>query len=67
MNDVCKVSRLRMHENYERLADLTCASHLRGRAPAGIAERDIALARLYSHAFRGQVIGAFHATRRVAR
>lgn len=64
MNDVCKVSRLRMHENYERLADLTCASHLRGRAPAGIAERDIALARLYSHAFRGQVIGAFHATRK---
>jgi hypothetical protein len=64
MNDVCKVSRLRMHKNYERLADLTCASHLRGRAPAGIAERDIALARLYSHAFRGQVIGAFHATRK---
>jgi len=64
MNDVCKVSRLRMHGNYERLADLTCDSHVRGRAPAGIAERDIALARLYSHAFRGQVIGAFHATRK---
>jgi mannose-6-phosphate isomerase-like protein (cupin superfamily) len=64
MNDVCKVSRLRMHENYERLADLTCDSHLRGRAPVGIAVRDIALARLYSHAFRGQVIGAFHATRK---
>jgi mannose-6-phosphate isomerase-like protein (cupin superfamily) len=63
MNDVCKVSRLRMHVNYERLADLTCASHARGRAPSGIADRDIALARLYSHAFRGQVIGAFHATR----
>jgi len=64
MKDLCKVSRLRMHANYERLADLTCASHLRGRAPAGIAGRDIALARLYSHAFRGHVIGAFHATRR---
>lgn len=63
MNDVCKTSRLRMHPNYERLADLTCSSHLRGRAPADLAEQDIALARLYSHAFRGQVIGAFHATR----
>jgi mannose-6-phosphate isomerase-like protein (cupin superfamily) len=63
MNDVCKASRLRMHENFERLVDLTCDSHLRGRAPAGITERDIALARLYSHAFRGEVIGSFHATR----
>ncbi len=53
-----------MHPNYERLADLTCDSHVRGRTPSGISERDIALARLYSHAFRGQVIGAFHATRR---
>jgi len=64
MKDVCKISRLRMHPNYERLADLTCDSHARGRAPSGIGERDLALARLYSHAFRGQVIGAFHATRR---
>ena len=64
MNDVCKISRLKMHPNYERLADMTCDSHVRGRAPSGISERDIALARLYSHAFRGQVIGAFHATRR---
>jgi hypothetical protein len=64
MNDVCKISRLRMHPNYERLADLTCSSHERGRAPSGITERDITLARLYCHAFRGQVIGAFHATRR---
>ncbi|HTI51786.1 MAG TPA: hypothetical protein VL475_12565, partial [Planctomycetaceae bacterium] len=52
-----------MHPNYERLADLACASHARGRAPAGIADRDITLARLYSYAFRGEVIGAFHATR----
>ncbi|MBM3845912.1 MAG: hypothetical protein FJ405_06465 [Verrucomicrobia bacterium] len=63
MNDACKISRLRMHPNYERLADMTCDSHVRGRAPSGISERDISLARLYSHAFRGQVIGAFHATR----
>jgi mannose-6-phosphate isomerase-like protein (cupin superfamily) len=53
-----------MHLNYERLADLTCESHARGRAPSGVSESEIALARLYSHAFRGHVIGAFHATRR---
>lgn len=52
-----------MHPNYERLADLACTSHARGRAPAGIDPRDVTLARLYSHAFRGQVIGAFHATK----
>jgi len=34
-----------------------------GRAPSGIDARDVTLARLYSHAFRGQVIGAFHAAR----
>lgn len=53
-----------MHPNYERLADMTCGSHVQGRTPSGISDREIALARLYSHAFRGQVIGAFHATRR---
>ena len=52
-----------MHANYERLADLTCASHERGRASSGISDRDITLARLYSHALRIHVIGAFHATR----
>lgn len=64
MNDVCKLSRLRMHPNYERLADMTCGSHARGRALSGISDCDIALARLYSHAFRAQVIGTFHGTRR---
>jgi mannose-6-phosphate isomerase-like protein (cupin superfamily) len=64
MKDICSISRLPMHPNYQRLADLTCDSHDRGRAPSGINDADIALARLYSHAFRGQVIGAFHATRR---
>ena len=63
MTDVCKTSRLKMHPNYERLADVACGSHARGRAPSGIDARDIELARLYSHAFRGHVIGAFHATR----
>lgn len=63
MSERCKTSRLRMHPNYERLADLACSSHTRGRAPSGIDPRDVTLARLYSHAFRGQVIGAFHATR----
>ena len=56
-----------MHANYERLADLTCASHERGRAPSGISDRDITLARLYSHALRIHVIGAFHATRTALR
>jgi hypothetical protein len=63
MTDVCKLSRLKMHPNYERLADVACDSHERGRAPSGIDSRDIELARLYSHAFRGHVIGAFHAAR----
>src|SRR5579872_2062185 len=63
MTEPCKIGRLRMHPNYERLADMACSSHARGRAPSGIDERDITLARLYDYAFRGQVIGAFHATR----
>lgn len=67
MNDACKTRRLRMHANYERLADLTCASHERGRVFSGISDRDITLARLYSHALRAHVIGAFHATRTALR
>jgi mannose-6-phosphate isomerase-like protein (cupin superfamily) len=63
MSEICKTGRLKMHPNYERLADMACASHARGRAPSGIDARDVTLARLYSHAFRGQVIGAFHAAR----
>lgn len=63
-NTIGKASRLQMHGNFERLAALAFDSHQRGRAPTGISERDIALARLYSHAFRGQVIGAFDATRK---
>jgi mannose-6-phosphate isomerase-like protein (cupin superfamily) len=63
MSEICKISRLRMHPGYQRLADMACASHARGRAPSGIDARDTALARLYSYAFRAQVIGAFHAAR----
>lgn len=63
MTDVCRSGRLKMHANYSRLAELACASHARGRTPTGIAARDVTLARLYSYAFRGEVIGAFHATR----
>src|SRR5690242_19592816 len=63
MSEICKTSRVRMHPNYERLAELACSSHARGRAPAGIDARDVTLARLYSYAFRAQVIGAFHAAR----
>ncbi len=64
MNEICKISGLRMHPNYERLADLTCESHAKGRTPLGILQADIALGRLYSYSFRSQSIGAFHATRR---
>ncbi|MGQ0636489.1 MAG: hypothetical protein ACT4QC_17895 [Planctomycetaceae bacterium] len=53
-----------LHPNYQRLVELWRASHARGRAPEGISRGDVALARLYSHAFRGHVIGAFHATAR---
>ena len=63
MNDSYQNGEIRVHPNYQRLADIACGSHIRGRAPSGINESDIALARLYSYAFRGQVIGSFHATR----
>jgi mannose-6-phosphate isomerase-like protein (cupin superfamily) len=62
-NEACTLRPLRMHPNYERLTEIACASHARGRAPSGIDARDVILARLYSHAFRGHVIGAFHAAR----
>jgi len=52
-----------MHPNYARLVALAAESHARARDPFSATERDIALARLYSHAFRRHVIGAFHATR----
>lgn len=56
---------LRIHHNYARLAGLARDSHARGRVLAGFDHRDIALARLYSHALRGHVIGAFYATRQI--
>lgn len=55
---------LRMHPNYSQLVAIAAGSHARGRDPSAATSRDIALARLYSHAFRRHVIGAFHATRR---
>ena len=55
---------LRMHPNYARLVAVAADSHARGRDPFAATAREIALARLYSHAFRRHVIGAFHATRR---
>ena len=56
--------RLGTHANYDRLVALAAESHARGRDPFGATPRDIALARLYCHAFRRHVIGGFHATRR---
>lgn len=52
-----------MHPSYHRLAELARRAHQNGRSLAGITPRDVELARLYSHAFRGHVIGAFHAAR----
>ncbi len=53
---------IKMHPNYARLMEIARQSHENGRAPIDIAPEDIALARLYSYAFRRHVIGAFHAT-----
>lgn len=64
MSPAASMPRLRMHANYERLVALAAESHARGRDPFAATPRDIALARLYCHAFRRHVIGAFHATRR---
>lgn len=58
-------SRLQLspHANYARLRHISIDSHARGRAASGIHSEEVALARLYSYAFRLHVIGAFHATR----
>ncbi len=53
-----------MHASYERLVELAERSYQAGRCPHAIAPGDIDLARLYSHAFRAHVIGAFDGTRR---
>lgn len=52
----------RTHPNYQRLVDLARKSHAASRSTAGISDDDILLARLYSYAWRGHVIGTFHAT-----
>jgi hypothetical protein len=52
-----------MHPSYAQLVDKSRAVHEAGRSTRDITPRDIALARLYSYAFRSQTIGAFHATR----
>ncbi len=54
---------LQTHPAYARLAQIARQSHEQGRTLAGIAAEDIALARLYSYAYRLHTIGAFHATR----
>lgn len=51
------------HPSYLRLVDLDQRCHRAGRSTHDIDEGDVALARLYSHAFRAHVIGAFHATK----
>lgn len=54
---------LETHPMYRRLVALAEEGHARGRDPSAATPRDVALARLYAHAFRRHVIGAFHATR----
>jgi hypothetical protein len=51
------------HPNYARLLKLACECHAGGRNPERIGAADVDLARLYTYAFRRQVIGVFHATR----
>jgi hypothetical protein len=53
---------LQVHPNYRRLVEIARRSHEKGRKAEGITPEDIALARLYSYAFRRHTIGAFHAT-----
>ncbi len=52
----------RTHPNYQRLIERARSSHAAGRSTAGISDDDILLARLYCYAWRGHVIGTFHAT-----
>lgn len=54
---------IRLHPNYRRLELLADDAHARGRDPSAATDRDVELARLYCHALRRHVIGAFHATR----
>ncbi len=54
---------LPMHSGYEQLVAKARQSHEQGRNSLDITGEDIALARLYSYAFRMHTIGAFHATR----
>jgi mannose-6-phosphate isomerase-like protein (cupin superfamily) len=52
----------RTHPNYQRLVERARSSHAANRSVQGIDEDDVLLARLYSYAWRGHVIGTFHAT-----
>ncbi len=54
---------MHQHSNYQRLVAKAQQSHQQNRSTAAIDRQDVVLARLYSYAFRGHVIGAFHATR----
>ena len=51
------------HPVYQALADKVRWCHERGRDPSSINDSDIAVARLYSYAFRLHTIGAYHSTR----
>jgi len=50
------------HENYKAVLSAAKSSHRDGRKLETITDDIVLLARLYSYAFRGHIIGAFHAT-----
>jgi hypothetical protein len=52
-----------MHPAYAQLIEKAASSHRQFRSPTDISAADVGRARLYCYAFRGQSIGAFHATR----
>jgi len=52
-----------MHDRYAALAAAADVAHASGRSPLDVSAEQVALGRLYSYAFRGHTIGAFHATR----
>ena len=51
-----------LHKNYQSVRKAATESHRHSRNLEAISDEIILLARLYSYGFRGQVIGAFHAT-----
>jgi len=56
------MNQLGVHTNYLTVRQAAEEIHRNQRSPEGISDNISLLARLYVHGFRGEVIGAFHAT-----